>query len=114
MSSITTHILDTSRGRPAPRVPVVLEVLAPGGEWRVIGKGDTDADGRIRDLLPPDHAVVAGLYRITFDVRVYWKALSTQAFYPIIPVVFELRQPGEHYHVPLLLSPFGFSTYRGT
>lgn len=114
MSSITTHILDTSRGRPAPGVPVVLEVLAAGGEWKVIGKGDTDAEGRIRELVPAGFTVIAGLYRITFDVRAYWKALSLQAFYPIIPVVFELRQPGEHYHVPLLLSPFGFSTYRGS
>lgn len=114
MSAITTHVLDTSRGRPAPGVSVVLEHQQPGGEWMRAGEGHTDADGRLRSLLAEGRKPTAGLYRLTFDTRGYFAALDVRAFYPSVTVTFEITENGGHYHVPLLLSPFGYSTYRGS
>ena len=104
---ITTHILDTSRGRPAAGVPVTLE-LQRESAWHVIGSGVTDADGRLRTLTGP--TIEEGTYRLTFDVASY----NAQAFFPTVAIVFAVRDAGQHYHVPLLLSPFGYSTYRGS
>lgn len=104
--SITTHVLDTSRGRPAEGVPVVLE-RAAGDGWEPIGRGTTDADGRAREL----GSAGAGRYRLTFDTGVY---LGGDAFYPQVTVEFRVDQGEDHYHVPLLLNPFGYSTYRGS
>lgn len=114
MSAITTHVLDTSRGRPAPGVSVVLEHQQPGGEWMRVGDGRTDADGRLRSLLAEGRKPAAGIYRLTFDTRRYFTALDVRAFYPSVTVTFEIIENGGHYHVPLLLSPFGYSTYRGS
>ena len=114
MSGITTHVLDTSRGKPAQGVAVVLEAQAGGGGWRAVGRGETDADGRLRSLLGEGAAVEAGVYRLTFDVGAYFAALGVESFYPSAAVVFRVRDPAAHYHVPLLLSPYGYSTYRGS
>ncbi len=114
MSGITTHILDTSRGRPAPGVPVVLEHQQPGGEWIRVGDGHTDADGRLGSLLADGDRPAPGAYRLTFDTHHYFAALDVRAFYPDVTVTFEIDDAGAHYHVPLLLSPFGYSTYRGS
>ncbi len=114
MSSITTHVLDTARGRPAGGLPVVLEAQGGDGRWRVVGKGTTDADGRVGQLLPKGASLQPGLYRLTFDTQSYFVAQELESFYPQVTVVFEVRDPTQHYHVPLLLSPFGFSTYRGS
>jgi 5-hydroxyisourate hydrolase len=105
MSGVTTHVLDTARGRPAPGVPVVLERAADPG-WEVVGRGVTDADGRARELL--DSPPGAGRYRLTFDTSAH------SAFYPEVSITFVVADGEEHYHVPLLLSPFGYSTYRGS
>ena len=108
MSGITTHVLDTSRGRPAAGVPVVLE-RAVDSRWEPVGRGTTDADGRVGDLLsarPED-----GRYRLTFETSAY---LGQAGFYPEVSVTFETGPGQDHYHVPLLLSPFGYSTYRGS
>jgi 5-hydroxyisourate hydrolase len=113
-SPITTHVLDTSRGRPAEGVPVVLEWIEDSGEAVVLGRGKTDADGRLRDLLPPEPRPKAGTYRITFDTGSYFVASGTPGFYPSVSITFHLRAPEEHHHVPLLLNPYGFSTYRGS
>jgi 5-hydroxyisourate hydrolase len=113
MSAITTHVLDTARGRPAAGVAIVLEVLE-GKDWRAIGRGATDEDGRLRSLVPAGHVLVAGRYRLTFDVGAYHQALGVAGFYPEVAVTFEVRDPKQHYHVPVLLSPFGYSTYRGS
>ena len=113
-SPITTHVLDTSRGRPAEGVPAVLEIRDASGAWRPLAHGTTDDDGRISDLLPADHTLAAGIYRLTLDVATYFQAHGKETFYPGIAITFEIRAPGEHYHVPLLLSPFGYSTYRGS
>ena len=116
MSSITTHVLDTARGRPAAGVPVVLELLlkqyATSEEWVERGRGTTDADGRIKELVTGPLA--AGVYRLTFDTAVYFRAQNVEGFYPRVEIVFEVRDPAQHHHVPLLLSPFGYSTYRGS
>jgi len=113
MSTITTHVLDTSRGRPAAGVPVTLEVEAAGG-WKLIGKGATNSDGRIADLVPSELTIAAGTYRLIFDTAKYFASNQIESFYPQVTVVFRVEEPAQHYHVPLLLSPFGYSTYRGS
>lgn len=115
MSAITTHVLDTALGRPAKGVPVQLERRAAGGDgWDAVGDGVTDADGRLRTLLPPETALQRGTYRLSFDTGAYFRASGQTGFYPEVRIVFEVRDPGAHFHVPLLLSPFGYSTYRGS
>jgi len=115
MSGITTHVLDTARGKPAPGVPVVLDVLDPDSPlWRRLGEAVTDDDGRARRLLPEGTALVPGTYRITFATAVYFRALEIEGFFPEAAIVFEVRDAAQHYHVPLLLSPYGYSTYRGS
>jgi 5-hydroxyisourate hydrolase len=113
MSGITTHVLDTARGRPAAGVPVTLEAKTGGG-WSVVGRGATDADGRLRDLAPPDFVLAEGEYRLTFDAGAYFEASGAEGFYTEVVVAFVVRDAGAHYHVPLLLSPYGYSTYRGS
>ena len=109
MSGITTHVLDTSRGRPAAGIPVRLERGAA-----VLGSGRTDADGRLRDLLPPHLQLHTGSYRLVFETSVYFREQGVESFYPHVAIDFEIRDAAQHYHVPLLLSPFGYSTYRGS
>jgi 5-hydroxyisourate hydrolase len=111
MSAITTHVLDTARGRPAADVPVTLEHAADDG-WAEAGSDRTDADGRARDLLSTP--LQAGRYRLTFDTGAYFAAAGVRGFYPEVSVMFEVTDPGEHHHVPLLLNPYGYSTYRGS
>jgi 5-hydroxyisourate hydrolase len=113
MSHITTHVLDVSAGRPAANVAVMLEAHSPAGQWSEVARGTTDADGRLRDW-PAAKAVEAGTYRLTFDTYAYFTAHKIAGFYPQVVIVFEVRAAQEHYHVPLLLSPFGYSTYRGS
>ena len=114
MSAITTHVLDTARGRPAAGVPVVLEVIGPLDQWQEIGRGVTDPDGRLKTLMPGSQALTAGVYRLVFDTRAYFETQRTRGFYPQVTVTFEVGEGDAHYHVPLLLSPFGYSTYRGS
>jgi 5-hydroxyisourate hydrolase len=114
MSPITTHVLDTAQGRPADGVGVVLERAAGANEWQTLGAGHTDLDGRLKTLLPDGGTLLPGTYRLVFDTARYFTARGVATFYPQVVVVFEAA-PGEtHYHVPLLVSPFGFTTYRGT
>lgn len=113
MSAITTHVLDTSLGRPAARVALRLE-RETGGHWQLLAEGHTDADGRCRDLLPDGTPIVAGRHRLTFATGPYFAGRGVAAFYPEVAVVFEITSPAEHHHVPLLLSPYGYSTYRGS
>ena len=104
---ITTHVLDTARGRPAALVPVELDFFITGHGWREVGRGITNNEGRIADFGEP---AAAGIYRLMFDVASY----SPEAFFPSIAITFHVVDPEEHYHVPLLMSPFGYSTYRGS
>lgn len=110
-SPITTHVLDTARGKPAAGIPVSLHLHSDGG-WRELARGITNEDGRITDLLQ-EWKLKAGRYRLTFDTGEY-HAASGKAFFPEVEIVFEIEDPGQHYHVPLLLSPYGYSTYRGS
>lgn len=111
-SPITTHILDTALGRPAAGVRVVLD-KQEAEAFVCIGEGVTDADGRIADLLEPGK-LEAGVHRLTFHVGDYLSDSGRKGFYPQVPVIFEITAPDEHYHVPLLLNPYGYSTYRGS
>lgn len=113
MSAITTHILDTSLGQPAAGVSVELEYLSDG-EWVGAGKGETNDDGRVKDLLKEDFKFQPGRYRIAFSVEDYFRKQSRDSFYPYVKIVFEVKDASAHYHVPLLLNPFGYSTYRGS
>jgi 5-hydroxyisourate hydrolase len=113
MSQITTHVLDTSLGRPAAGVGVTLDTQTTGGGWREISRGATDTDGRLRHLLEPG-ALVAGIYRLTFETHAYFHSRKIRSLYPQITIVFHVEDPKEHYHIPLLLSPYGYSTYRGS
>jgi 5-hydroxyisourate hydrolase len=113
MSQITTHVLDTSVGKPAAGVPVVLEVEEVGTGWQQVGRGQTDKDGRLRDLLG-EGALVEGIYRLTFDTHAYFADRKVTSLYPQVSVVFSVRDVAEHHHIPLLLSPFGYTTYRGS
>ena len=110
---ITTHVLDTSRGRPASGVSVRLEARV-GEKWQEVGRAVTDADGRARQLLPPERPLEAGTWRLTFDLGSWFAEQGIEAFYPEASIVFFVRDAGQHHHVPLLLSPFGYSTYRGS
>lgn len=113
-SPITTHVLDTSRGRPAAHIAITLEHRDRDAAWVRVGAGVTDDDGRLRTLVPDGHGLVAGVYRITFDTGAYFRAQGTEGFYPEASIVFEVRDATQHYHVPLLLNPFGYATYRGS
>jgi len=114
MSPITTHILDTSRGRPAVGVAVQLARANAAGGWDPLATGVTNQDGRIPNLLPPATSIEAGVYQLTFATAEYFQHQGVDSFYPHVTIVFAIRQPDEHYHVPLLLNPFGYSTYRGS
>ncbi len=110
---ITSHILDVARGRPAAGVTVTLARLDDKGVAIESATRVTNADGRVLDFLPPGSAH-AGTYRLTFDVKAYFAAHDLSTFYPSVVVEFAVVAENEHYHVPLLLSPFGYSTYRGS
>lgn len=112
-SPITTHVLDTSLGRPAAGVGVALDLMGPQGEWQRLATGQTNADGRWFDALPPG-ALKAGRYRLVFAIGPYFSRLDAPAFFPEAAVDFEVIATDQHYHVPLLVSPFGYSTYRGS
>ena len=112
MSQITTHVLDTARGLPAQGVPLTLSRLE-NEDWLPLAAGTTNSDGRVGALLG-DEVRPAGMYRMHFDTAAYFAALGSDGFYPWVDVVFTLSDSGEHYHIPLLLSPFGYSTYRGS
>jgi 5-hydroxyisourate hydrolase len=112
-SPVTVHVLDSSRGKPAVGLAVVLE-RAKGDEWQFVGQDKTDVSGRIDKLLPSDKPLAAGVYRLRFESGKYFAESKTKTFYPHIVITFEIENPKEHYHVPLILSPFGYSTYRGS
>ena len=113
MSQITTHVLDTALGRPARGVGVELHQLL-GESWRELGQGVTGEDGRQRELLPAGHQLVPGIYRLMFATGTYLAMSGQPAFFPVVTIVFDVRDASAHYHVPLLLSPYGYSTYRGS
>lgn len=108
--SISTHVLDTMRGTPAAGLAVTLHRREPDGDWKEVGAGVTDSDGRVRALTGEE--LESGDYRLEFDTRPYFERSGLSAFYPAVSIVFAFEDG--HLHVPLLLSPFGYTTYRGT
>lgn len=110
--SISTHVLDTMRGTPAAGLEVKLSRREPDGDWKEIGESVTDADGRIRSLTEDE--LEAGEYQLRFDTRPYFQRSGLDAFYPEVLVVFNMDERGAHLHVPVLLSAFGYTTYKGT
>jgi len=113
-SQITTHVLDTAQGQPAENIQVILEIQHTEKSWEILGEGRTDADGRINNILTNNDPISPRTYRLTFDVAPYFQAQDVDSFYSSIPIVFTISDTDRHTHVPLLLSPFGYSTYRGS
>jgi 5-hydroxyisourate hydrolase len=111
--SISTHILDTARGRPAAGVPITLARLT-NGVWSLINDDHTDADGRCKHLLPPKQLLQTGVYRIHFTTSVYYEQQKLQGLYPYVEVAFHVSDSEQHYHIPLLLTANGYTTYRGS
>jgi 5-hydroxyisourate hydrolase len=110
---ISTHILDTALGRPATGVSLRLFHLQ-GDEWLQLADNQTDADGRCVQLLPMGAALETGLYRVRFDTAAYYETHRIAGLYPYVEIAFEVRDPSQHYHIPLLLSANGYTTYRGS
>jgi 5-hydroxyisourate hydrolase len=113
-STISTHILDTSLGSPARGVQVVLERIERDGSSVRIGSGHTDDDGRLRAGLADDNSLIEGRYRLTFETGHYFESTGRETFFPSVSIDFRVGSTPQHYHVPLLISPFGYSTYRGS
>jgi 5-hydroxyisourate hydrolase len=111
VSTVTTHVLDTARGCPAVGVAVRLERVV-AGRSEPVASAATDADGRVRSLDVGD--LEAGMYRLVFGTAAYFSGIGAETFYPQVAVEFSLADSGQHYHVPLLLSPYGYTTYRGS
>jgi len=112
MSQLTTHILDTTKGKPASGVNIILYQLEEN-TWKQIAEGATNADGRIPDLLDKNVQLEFGAYKMKFETATYFGLQSIQTFYPYVEIVFSITS-NEHYHIPLLLNPYGYSTYRGS
>lgn len=111
--TVSTHVLDVSVGRPAASVGVRLQ-RQEGERWVDVSREITNADGRVSALLPADIAAAAGTYRLTFDVGPYFGRAGVESFYSTVAIEFNARDQDAHYHVPLLVSPYGYTTYRGS
>jgi len=112
MSQITSHILDTTKGKPAQGVTILL-FQQQNNDWKEIGRSTTNSDGRVADLLDKNVTEQGGIYKLKFETKSYYDQQSIKTFYPFVEIIFEITG-AEHYHVPLLLNPFGYSTYRGS
>ena len=110
--SISTHVLDVMRGTPAAGLAVTLSRREADGDWKVVAGSETDADGRIRQLTDDD--LEGGEYQLRFDTRPYFERSGLDAFYPEVVVVFNVGDASSHVHVPVLLSAYGYTTYKGT
>lgn len=113
MSQITTHVLDTSKGTPAEGIKITLQEPAGDNLWDDITSGVTNYDGRIPGFLSDNQVIQPGVYRMLFDTKAYFDKNNIKGFYPYVPIIFEITDT-EHYHIPLLLNPYGYSTYRGS
>ena len=111
---MTTHVLDIAQGKPARDLPVRLERKEASGEWVVLGSSLTDHGGRCGQLVPDDKVLSPGLYRLAFDTASYFTAEKIDGLYPLVEVTFQVRDGESHLHIPLLLSPNGYTTYRGS
>jgi 5-hydroxyisourate hydrolase len=114
MNRISTHVLDTARGKTAAGIGVQLERQNAQGEWAAIGSGETDRDGRCGQLLRDNESLREGLYRLIFDTASYFSELQQEGLYPVVEITFQVRNGETQFHIPLLLSPNGYTTYRGS
>jgi 5-hydroxyisourate hydrolase len=114
MSPITTHVLDIAKGKPAGGVTIVIEIGLGPERWVELARGVTDGDGRIAQFIPPLAPLKPGPYRLRFATAAYFTAAGVHGFYPEVNVIVQIDDPAQHYHIPLLLSPFGYTTYRGS
>lgn len=114
MNRISTHVLDTASGRPAAGVPVRLARQDSSGRWTSAGSGQTGEDGRCDQLLPDGETPREGIYRLTFETASYFAATKQEGLYPVVEITFRIRSGESHFHIPLLLSPHGYTTYRGS
>jgi 5-hydroxyisourate hydrolase len=114
INRVSTHVLDIVLGKPATGVPVRLEQMEGSGNWLLLGSARTNQDGRCAQLLRDDTMFPAGIYRLTFDVGSYFADAKITSLYPMIEVMFQVRDGEATFHIPLLLSPNGYTTYRGT
>ena len=114
MKRISTHVLDTVQGKPVTNMPVRLERRESAGEWALLGSSRTDGDGRCGQLLPEDETLRAGLYRLAFDTASYHHAQNAEGLYPVVEITFQVKEGESYFHIPLLLSPNGYTTYRGS
>ncbi|QRV83331.1 5-hydroxyisourate hydrolase [Ceratobasidium sp. AG-Ba] len=112
-SPVTCHVLDSTLGKPATGVNVQLEVM-DGSAFTTLALGQTDSDGRCTTLLPPEPRLQTGIYKMIFRTGEYFERDSRDTFYPVVEIIFHLAKPEEHYHIPLLLSPWSYTTYRGS
>ncbi|NXH16015.1 HIUH hydrolase, partial [Bucco capensis] len=110
---LTTHVLNTATGLPATNLAIRLaQLLEPGIQWMELAESQTDEDGRCGPLLAPGQAR-PGTYKLRFETGAYWQCLGHSSFYPFVEVIFTITDPGQKLHVPLLISPFSYTTYRG-
>lgn len=114
MKRVSTHILDLVHGKPAPTVAVRFEKRTDSGTWQLLTSAHTDQDGRCPQLLPQDNAFSAGVYRLTFETGNYYAQQKIATLYPVVEVTFRAQEGESHFHIPLLLSPNGYTTYRGS
>jgi 5-hydroxyisourate hydrolase len=114
MKKVSTHVLDIAQGKPVKDMAVRLERQESGGEWVALKSSRTDVDGRCDQLLPENQALRAGLYRLAFDTASYHLAQKVAGLYPVVEITFQVREGESRFHIPLLLSPHGFTTYRGS
>jgi len=114
MSQISTHVLDTAKGKPAAGVPVRLQRQNSSGKWSTVSSARTDEDGRCNELVPKFTRLAAGTYRLSFDAGTYFAACGVDGLYPAVEILFRVRNGENHFHIPLLLSPNGYTTYRGS
>jgi 5-hydroxyisourate hydrolase len=110
---LSTHVLNTATGKPASGITIILQRQKNDG-WEELRRGETDTQGRVKELQPAGKKLPAGTYRLVFETGDYFKGQGTTTFFPRVDIIFSTENPDEHYHVPLLLSPFGYSTYRGS
>ena len=110
---LSVHVLNLETGVPSAGLQVTLEQHS-GNQWQALGQGVTNEQGRIAALFPEQRSFAPGEYRVVFKTGDYYRKVGHDTFFPEIPVIFEVKDTGQHYHIPLLLSPYGFSTYRGS
>ncbi len=114
MATISTHILDVARGAPAGGVAIALGSQNTDESWTELSHAWTDEDGRVKPFFLVTEPLPSGIYRLVFDTEAYFSGLDVESFFPQVIIVFKINDSAQHYHVPLLISPYGYSTYRGS